>query len=193
MNLYEDAWYWWLNFLYLNASGSADRNAMRASLSKAVGYDESYLPPEILVAAAQRLYIMQVEDGDISSALATFEMLENFATARDAPSYEPVFIELSSHVEALKEIVAGSRMLATSAIVGVYGYWVHGLLRKSFSLADLQGELELVDIRCSTGTGRYSAISDENVWTVPDAWEDCSVYIKGEPGSTFTLLELSTE
>jgi hypothetical protein len=189
MNLYEDAWYWWLNFLYLDASGSTDKDEMKASLRKAIGYDESYLAPEMFVAAAQRLYIMSIEDGEISDALSVFAKLRDAESAREAGSYEQVMKELSSHVKAVNEVVAGTGILATSAEVGRYGYWVHELLRKSFSLADVEGELELVDIRCTVGTGRYSSITEENVWTIPDGWEECGVYIKGREGSTFTLYE----
>jgi len=188
-NLYEDSWYWWLNFLYLDASGSPDRDRMKDSLQKAIGYEEFYLPADVFVAAAQRLYVMHIEDGEISDALATLERLQNAEPAREAETYEAVTAQLTQHATALRSLIEGPNVLASPAEIGRYGYWVHDLMRDSFSVVEPNGRVDLVDIRCATGTARFAEIDDSKVWTIPESWDDCGVYIKGEPGATFTLYE----
>lgn len=192
-NLYEDAWFWWLRYSYLNASGTGDREEKAESLRRALGYQEDYLPADIFVAAAQSLYIMQIEDNDISGALTTFKRLRDSNQAKKSELFEQVLARLEPHYESVLHIVSGDGLLATPAEVGRYGYWVHDLLRRSFALGDVQGRLELVDIRCERATSRYPFLSEDNTWTVPDSWGDCGVYIKGEQGATFTFFEMQPE
>jgi hypothetical protein len=87
------------------------------------------------------------------------------------------------------EIVNGEQMLVTNATVREFDYWVHDLLRRSFSVADIMGRLDVLDIRCERGTRRYNAVPADTIWTVPQSWGDCGAYIKGEPGTTFAFRE----
>lgn len=68
-------------------------------------------------------------------------------------------------------------------------YWVHGLVRRLFSVANVSGRIDAVDLRCTQGTRRYVSIPDSEVWQVPESWGECGMYVKGEPGTTFTFAE----
>jgi hypothetical protein len=73
--------------------------------------------------------------------------------------------------------------------IGGHEYWVHDLLRRSFSLSRVAGNVESVDIRCTRGTKRYDTFAEGDVWHVPESWGECGVYIKGTPGTTLALEE----
>ena len=58
LNFYEDAWFWWLKYVYLDATGKAEPQALEEALRKALGSSESeddaYLQPDAFVAASRR-------------------------------------------------------------------------------------------------------------------------------------------
>jgi TonB family protein len=188
-NLYEDAWFWWAKYVYLSGAGSSDTAEMERCLQRALGYEEEYLTPEQFIAAAERLVMMQARALDFSAAIATFERLRDAKTARRAEGYERSVANLQPAYDRMLEIVDGEQLLVVNGRIGEYDYWVHDLLRRSFSVADIVGRLDVLDIRCERGTRRYSSVPADTVWTVPESWGDCGVYLKGEPGATFAFHE----
>jgi TonB family protein len=188
-NLYEDAWFWWAKYVYLSASGSSDAAEMLRCLQRAVGYEQEYLTPDMFIAAAERLVVAHARALDISSAMTTFERLRDAKTARRAENYEKAVANLQPTYDRMVEVVNGEQILVTNATVREFDYWVHDLLRRSFSLADIMGRLDVLDIRCDRGTRRYNTVPADTIWTVPPSWGDCGAYIKGEPGATFAFHE----
>ncbi|MCP5145741.1 MAG: hypothetical protein H6978_13110 [Gammaproteobacteria bacterium] len=87
----------------------------------------------------------------------------------------------------------GNATLKTVGEVSEHGYWVHDLMRRSFTIEDVQGQLELLDVRCERRTGRFNDIPVGKTFNVPVSWGDCSVYIKGSPETTLSFYELSDE
>jgi TonB family protein len=126
---------------------------------------------------------------DIAASIATFERLRDARTARRADFYEQVIANLQPSYERLLQLVNGDDLLVVKATVGEFDYWVHDLLRRSFSVADVAGRLDALDIRCQRGTRRYNAVPVDTVWTVPPSWGACGAYIKGDPGTTFAFQE----
>jgi hypothetical protein len=75
--------------------------------------------------------------------------------------------------------------------IGQYEYWVHDLLRRSFSAVDVRGNVEAIDIRCEKGTRRYTALQPNLIWSIPESWGTCGVYVKGAKDTTFGFEEYS--
>jgi len=188
-NLYEDAWFWWLKYVYLEATKSTDAEAKLQSLQRAVGYEQEYLTPDQFVAAGERLVVAHAQALDLSAAIAAFERLRDARTARRADNYEKTMASLTPAYEQMQQLVTGEQVLGTSAKIGEHDYWVHDLLRRSFALVAVNGRLDVLDIRCTRGTKRYNTIPPDAVWSIPQSWGDCGVYVKGEPGTTFSFRE----
>lgn len=187
-NLYEDAWLWWLKYQYLKAAGEDRTFELLDSLRKAIGYEEVYLPADIFVFASQELYVLQAKELDFGGAIRTYERLKNTSKVKRSEFYDQVLSGLEPSYEDMQDVIAGDKTLSLGARVGVNGYWVHHLLRRTFSLGDISGDLELIDIRCSRRYRKYS-ISESTRWTIPASWGSCGVYVKGEEGSTFRFYE----
>jgi TonB family protein len=189
VNLYEDAWFWWLKYSYLEASESADNEEQIDALQLALGYEEDYLEPELFVAAAHSLFVLRVRVGDYSAARTTFLRLRDSRTAQRSERYQETIALLSPIYRQIEDAVAGTRLLVVDAKIGKHDYWVHDLLRRSFAMADVTGRIDAVDIRCERATKRYDTFPADSVWHVPQSWGNCGVYIKGEPGTTFKFEE----
>jgi len=178
-----------MKYVYLATAGSTDTDEMRRCLQRAVGYDDEYLTPDLFVSAAERLVVLQAQALDVAAAIAAFERLRDAKTARRSDNYEAAVANLQPSYERMLELVKGEQPLVTEARVGQFDYWVHDLLRRSFGVADVAGRLDVLDIRCDRGTRRYGDVPAGVVWTIPESWGKCGVYMKGEPGTTFTFHE----
>jgi TonB family protein len=188
-NLYEDAWFWWLKFAYLDKAEPDDKADQIESLLKAVGYEVDYLPPDMFVAAAQRLYVLQVGALDLRGALDTFERLESSEAARKSEHYAVSVTALRENRDKIVAAAKGPLIIAMNARIGRHGYFVHDLLRRSFSILDVSGSIEVLDIRCDRRTVKYKAWSPGDVWSIPESWGECGAYVRGAPGTTFSFRE----
>lgn len=189
-NLYEDALFWALKYGYLEGVQSTNAAEKRRALELAFGYQaDDYLAPDILVAVAQRLYVLQVQAIDFSAGRRTFERLRDSSQAKRSKQHARVIAELTPTYEQIEEVIAGPELLPVKAEIGQYDYWVHDLMRRSFSMAEVTGRIDSVSVRCERGTRRYETYPDDAVWHVPESWGECGVYIRGERGTTFTFVE----
>jgi TonB family protein len=200
LNRYETAFLWWAKYVYLSRVSSPDLAQMRRALERAVGSDEDmYLSMDQFVAAAERLVVLHAQGSDIAAAMATFERLRDtvaeFAKERatrglrEVPSYTQSVAALQPGYEAMQELVKSDRLMAMNGVVGEFEYWVHDLLRRSFSFADINGQIDALDIRCERGRRRYDSVPVGTVWRIPEEWGICGVYLKGEPGTSFAFRE----
>jgi hypothetical protein len=87
-------------------------------------------------------------------------------------------------------LVKGPEVMRQAARVEENDYWVHRMRRRSFAIGDVQsGNLEVVDVRCTRQNRRFRELPKDSVLRIPDSWGDCSVYIKGDVGTTFAFEE----
>jgi protein TonB len=187
-NLYEDAWFWFLKALYMSVSKSPDLDARAQALSRAVSRGV-YLNPELHVTATQQLYAVHAQRGEFGAAIETFERLRDLKAVRTADNYDAALTAMRPSYDKMLETVHGQSLLTRQAEIGEHDYWVGNLLRRSFTLVDVMGRVDVVDIRCGRGTARFDFTKHDEVWTVPESWMSCGIYIKGQPGTTFTFLE----
>ena len=189
INLYEDAWLWWSRYLYLDAVQSTDDSAKLAALERALGHEIDYLEPNLLVEAARRIYLMYAENLDLSSAIKTFERLRDSKVAQRSRFHQPVMAALKPSYDTMIAAAHGEQLLRTNAEISRHHYWVHYILRRSFSIDGIAGRLDTIDIRCARGMKRYPAVVEKIIWSVPADWGDCGVYVSGEPGAKFVFQE----
>lgn len=194
LNFYEDAWFWWLKYVYLDATGKAEPQALEEALRKALGSSESeddaYLQPDAFVAASQRLYLLRARDNDFSGAVTVFERLKASKTAKRSKSYQDAVELLQPSYDKIMQLVDEPELFRQEARIDEHNYWVHRMLRRSFAFGDVKdGKLELVDVRCTRANRRFVSIPKDEVLRIPDTWGDCRVYIKGDVGTTFSFEE----
>jgi len=188
LNLYEDAWFWWLKYTYLDAAGGSSPEEQSETLSAAIGYDD-FLPPDALVMGSLRLYNLRVRQADYARAFGTLDRLKGSRRAQDSTQYAEVVKAMDANAQQIKALIDGNTTLKVNAAIGQHDYWVHGLLRRSFSIAEIRGRIEAVEIRCSRRNARYDLLTAEHTWTIAKSWGDCGAYVKGDPGTTFVVYE----
>ncbi|MGB5352129.1 MAG: energy transducer TonB [Woeseia sp.] len=188
LSLAETGWVWTLRARVAGLAG--DEGAQLKALRKATANngrwaDAKVYPSLLLVRTA-----LELQDGNLSAALETYEVL--LETGFDHPQME----KLKPHVDSVRELVASDKALAVPARIGAKSdcvdcgtNWHYEPLRRRFSLADVKGDLREIEFRCSWQRAVDKADAGMT-WEVPEDWGDCSIIVFGEPGTTFSLLEL---
>jgi TonB family protein len=192
-NLYEDALFWWLKYQYLIAAGGATLDEQRDTLSRAIGYERIYLPPDAFVSGAVQLFNLRARTGDYAGALSLLDRLEKSEDARSAKTYEAAVQALVKADAQIKRLVDGDTDLKSDGKITRFDYWVHGLMRRSFSITGIDGRIDAVEIRCENKYARYDSVAGEPTWTIPATWGTCGAYVRGTPGTTFVLYEFPKE
>lgn len=187
-NLYEDAWFWWLDYRYAIAIG--DHKRARTAIARALASNDIYLPPDYFVAAIKAGYDLAIEDFNIQQALRYVDSLRSSTAAQASPLYPRLLAELDAHATRLKLLVESQGVFAIPGEIGEDGYWLHDLVRHRFTLNDIRGSVDEVGIRCQSWKSRRLEYQRDVEWSLPRDWQDCSAFIRGKPGTTLKLLEL---
>lgn len=104
---------------------------------------------------------------------------------------------LAARSREIATILANDPVLVASAIVvspcgcdaGV-ALWDYVPARRTFSFADLNGNVERFEARC--GLQRLSgAVETDQQWTLEADWGFCQIFVFGDDGATFDFLEHS--
>lgn len=66
--------------------------------------------------------------------------------------------------------------------------WRHALTERTFTFADVKGEVSRLAIACAGGEEPL-AYEESAEWTLPADWHDCELRVEALRGTTFTLYE----
>ncbi|MFT6919405.1 MAG: hypothetical protein ACJA2G_002041 [Cognaticolwellia sp.] len=86
------------------------------------------------------------------------------------------------------EFIHSEKELIVDADIRSDNYWHYALVRNQFTLTNIKDKLNKIDIRCANKRHVYS-IKNNNTWKIPDAWQQCHVFIFGEDNTKFNLVE----
>jgi TonB family protein len=188
-NPYEDAWFWFANYYFLETTNSSDIEERLQSLERAINRDRDYLEPDLLVSAGQRLYVLHGQKLDLGAAVRTYERLRDSPVARSSEHYQATLSAMTPSYQRILTAIDGDQMFSMNAAIGERGFFEHRLLRRSFSLADVSGRVELIQVRCERAVERHVPMADKSVWTAPPGRGKCTVLLKGDAGTTFQFEE----
>ena len=181
-NLYEDAWYRLAKSEYYAAIGDQQQELDYLIQAVYFGMDD-YLPKESRLDAQSRIFTLQLMFKQYADALITYERIKK----RNSDS--KLVTELQPYVEKINAINNSEQFIRVAATLNEQNFWTHKLLRSSFGFNAIKGRVNKMDIRCKNKRTIFR-IKEEQVWTIPSSWGQCTLYIDGESGSQFTLIEL---
>jgi TonB family protein len=187
LNLYEDAFYWWVQAMYHGAKG--EQYLRRESLRRAIAYAGkdgiSGLPEAVHLRGLAFLYQDYVGTGEYAAALDAYEQLVSRAgPGKDDPG-------LRAHAETLRALLAGDAMIQAQGYIHDERPWAYALSRDGFEFADIDGELQRLSLWCEQRAVEMN-IEPESSWQVPESWRPCRIYVRGSVGTTFKLIEYSS-
>jgi len=131
-----------------------------------------------------RRYNRQLVTNKLTSAIRTYKkLIETEAAQQYLPQLTQSFDSLTKFINEEQEIVVNGD-------IGTSDFWTHRLLRNQFTLTDIQGNLNKIDVRCSNKRHVYT-VENDNSWSLPSSWKNCSIYLYGDDNTTFKVVEHS--
>lgn len=146
------------------------------------GSAEYMLKPDGLRPMLMIRFAVGATEGAYADSLEAFDHMDMLGLLEADSPLRAEALKVRQHVETAPELVARVR-IDDSRI------WSHRLLRESFTVVDLRGELTgPMHLICA---GRRSTLeyAPDSTWTIPTAWEDCRLDFSGKPGTELQLVE----
>ncbi|MBV9548508.1 MAG: energy transducer TonB [Alphaproteobacteria bacterium] len=145
------------------------------------------LPPSLLIALI-RIYIRAaLFQGDIAGA---GKVLDDYSKASFYDKTDPVIKEVAdarNKFDALPSYAATASIPEASDGDG----FEMDLYRRYFTFTKIVGKLNLLTVSCKERAA-VSPISEKAEWSVPKNWSDCSIFVKGTPGTTFQVVQFAS-
>ncbi|MDO6837968.1 energy transducer TonB [Paraglaciecola chathamensis] len=142
-----------------------------------------YVGSEAYRMLLNRLFVLQLKQAQYLDALDTFQRVETQENNEDNIAL------LNPYVTKILDLLESDQVISIPGEVKQDGDWWHGLSRNSFSLSNVSGTLNTVELRCHNKRELYTATTD-STWNIPESWGRCSVRVVGDTNSQFTLLEI---
>lgn len=147
-------------------------------------YGTYWMKPE----SAQELWQVRISAdlmlGQIADASAAFYRLRSVKGFDPNSAFTKMMLDAQQKAAAAPQLV-GQAQIPHENEGGVY--W-HQLSRHTFTFANVKGSLDNLVLSCLGGTVE-SKITPTAQWHVPKMWENCVLYVRGSPGTTFSLVE----
>jgi len=169
--------------LHANYAKAIKNNSLQLSSLSSIGLrNEKIISPEQKLSILQQKFILQVKLNHYKSAMSTYNKLEKLDLAKP---FIPGLFKIKQRVEAY---IAGNSDIVILGDIKENYAWNHSLARNTFTLTNIQGSLNKLDVRCANKRHVYS-VEENNTWSIPSSWKSCSLYIYGADNTKFTLVE----
>ena len=179
MHLSENNYLHLLSAEYAKEIGQKDKQLShlnRVAMSLVTMTDE-----EQKLSVLYQVFSLQLELNKFKAAHATYEKLIQL------PAAKPYREQFVSAITKVNDIIASDKNLVLDGTINKE-FWTTELVRNEFSLTDVEGSLHTLDVRCANKRHVYT-IEQNNTWKLPSSWQDCRIYVFGEPNSQFKLIE----
>ncbi len=135
----------------------------------------------------RQVFALEVQRREWASAHETYEDLADDVEALSEP-------EKKAGAQ-LADLIASDRTLATEGELECRcdkangdPLWSARLLRREFAFAEASGKIDRFDLLCERHRFRAKFETD-TAWRVPEAWGKCTLFVFGEEGAKFKLVE----
>lgn len=180
LNLYEDAWYWFLKSHYYLSRGE-DLLAI-THLKNAIVNGSIYLPKDKYRIAVSNLYMALVRQNQFVAALKVAKQFKQFK------SPDKTLTKLIAHAEKLQAAKPKLVDFSSAYIVNNHGIAGHQLAASEFTIDVSGGELTTFELRCDKQSQLFK-YNPKGQWQIPNSWGSCNVVFKGKPGTILILAE----
>ena len=135
-------------------------------------------------ALSAKLFSIFVDQGRYAEAIALFDTVQD---THNADAQEAVAV-MSAYVDRIN---AFDGHIPVDVTLSRRGTWLHPLVRQSFTFANVEGQVDSLEIRCDNHYEQFEFAID-NQWNIPQSWGACSVLLKGTPEAKVRLVEVGT-
>lgn len=126
-------------------------------------------------------FYLEATSNKFQSTFNTYKKLIKLEEAK------PYLAKLEKVMADIDSVISSDKDIMIKAAID-RDYWYADLVRNKFSLTNIEGSLHTLDVRCANKRHVYT-VENDNTWTIPTNWKNCSIYVYGEPKTSFNLIE----
>lgn len=185
LNRYENAWLWSLDAVYSGMIKDNDRqlNSINRLISSNDIGDTNVFSDAHMGVMYQRLAVLEVLNASYADALDTLEEIKTLSNS------EKLLAGLTNVITHIDKINTSEKNFAISISLEDRSHYFHKLLRNKFAFANIQGDLEKVEVWCDSKREVFT-VAEDHIWTIPESWGRCRVLVSGEENTKFDLIEV---
>ena len=187
-NLYESAMLWLMIGRVDGAEGDfvgkleAYQRALAIATRKAIGGDDRR---ELL----SRIFELEDRFGQYAGAARTFKQLEKESNnSAEMASFGPRAEEILALMQDSETLSARATIYNPCDCDAGQPLWTYRPARRTFSFANLSGNVISFEARCETKRIRGN-VEEGPSWTLAPEWGSCRVFVFGEDGASFDFVE----
>jgi len=136
------------------------------------------------LATLNDIFMLEISLNNFQSAYTTYNKLIKLELAKPyLENYQKVVAKIDAFIGDGQDIVKNGDIKDND-------YWYTSLVRNEFSLVNIKGALNKLEVRCANQRYIYT-VEKNNTWTLPTSWRNCSIYVYGEDNTSFKLVEHS--
>ncbi|MFT5297554.1 MAG: TonB family protein [Colwellia sp.] len=134
------------------------------------------------LATLNNMLQLQISLNKIRPAIKTYERIIKLDAAKPyLEQFENIMFKLDQHIRSDKDVTI-------MADIKTNDYWHTELIRNEFTLTNIKGSLNKLDVRCANKRHIYT-VAENNTWKLPTNWNKCSLFVYGDDNTTFDLIE----
>lgn len=188
LNAYEIARLWMLKAIVAGERG--DERAQLAALKRTIASKGAWIEDELYRSLLRSVLALKISLGRYGSALSTYEeYVEASGNDEGLGALRDVVAQIRDAAEGPAPLLVEAGIGEGAACNDCRSSWHYRPLRKAFTIADIDGAAEELEIRCD-----WQRVTDtvrEGVqWNIPASWGDCRVIVTGEKGTRFNFYEM---
>ncbi|GHE83826.1 energy transducer TonB [Thalassotalea profundi] len=147
-----------------------------------ISTNHSSISPESSYQILARKFFIQIKKNQFSRAITTYNKIKELAVAK------PYLASFDDIIAKIDDIINNNDNIVVQANISDKKVWYYPLVRNEFSITNIKGELNKLDVRCANKHHVYT-VEDNHTWTIPSSWEHCSLMVFGNENSSFHLIE----
>ena len=182
-NLYENAWFWMLKSRLSGLEENAEEELSNLYRANSGTSSKRFLGERNYTFNLERIFILELQSQKFIAAYDTFTTLQEQDNASES------IARLQTYFDRLDSLLNSDEPLIQDARINERGIKKHKLFKNSFAVADIEGELDMLDIRCDNKRTKYTVASD-TFWSIPESWGRCSVLFEGDEDTSFRIIEV---
>lgn len=140
------------------------------------------MTPQRKLAILNGRFLLAIQLNKFQKALKTYTQLKKLTVAK------PYLLKYENIIAKSDAFIGGEKDIVIEANIKQQDFWQYALVRNEFSLTDINGSLNKLDIRCANKRHVYT-VENNNTWKIPKVWKHCSLFVYGEDDTSFTLTE----
>jgi hypothetical protein len=179
-NDYEQARIYLMDYWYEGKLGNRENENEAAKNLLAMGSGK--VDPDAFVEAGIRLLKRQYNTKNFGGALITLAQLREESAS---------IVELNSIAGAVKQLddlSTSTQDLKQEIKTDELGKWSVNLLRTTFFIDKINGEVASIDFACENKQTNLKYVAD-SVMSTPEAWGKCLLKVNAKPNTTFTFVQ----